>query len=130
LLPEQVEKSLKALGSDGAAVRGALERDFADYASKAATDRRRVRRVLLASVLQPLILPGVKRGADWFLKPSPAVVDKRLADLRAKAEGAIADARDAISDAGSAGTPSDVSTSLPPVASVPRSSRRTIPPSG
>ena len=34
MLPEEIEKALKALGPDGAKVRGALEREFASYVAK------------------------------------------------------------------------------------------------
>ena len=35
MLPEEIDKSLRALGDDGEKVRGALERDFAAYAKQA-----------------------------------------------------------------------------------------------
>ena len=34
MLPKEIEKTLRSLGDDGDKVRGALERDFADYAKK------------------------------------------------------------------------------------------------
>ena len=36
MLPDEIEKTLRKLGDDGDRVRGTLERDFADYAKKAA----------------------------------------------------------------------------------------------
>ena len=41
MLPDEIEKTLRKLGTDGDAVRGALERDFADYAKQASKDRGR-----------------------------------------------------------------------------------------
>ena len=34
MLPDEIEKTLRSLGSDGDKVRGALERDFAAYAKQ------------------------------------------------------------------------------------------------
>ena len=40
LLPDEVERAVKALGADGGKVRGALERGFADYLDATAGDRK------------------------------------------------------------------------------------------
>ena len=55
MLPDEIEATLKHLGPDGDAVRGALERDFADYAKKAAKNRNQLRTVLALSVARPLL---------------------------------------------------------------------------
>jgi hypothetical protein len=48
LLPDQVENAVRALGADGAKVRGALEREFAAFVdTNRKADSRFVRRVLL-----------------------------------------------------------------------------------
>lgn len=48
LLPDQVEKAVRALGDDGTKVRGALEREFAAFVdANRKTDSRFLRRVLL-----------------------------------------------------------------------------------
>jgi hypothetical protein len=48
LLPEQVERAVRALGDDGAKVRGALEREFAAFVdTNRKSESRFVRRVLL-----------------------------------------------------------------------------------
>ncbi len=44
LLPDQVDKAVRALGDDGAKVRGALERGFADYLDATAPARRKAAR--------------------------------------------------------------------------------------
>lgn len=59
MLPDQVEKALKELGSDGVRVRGTLEREFASYLEEKAPHRRdrnlsAVVALLLASVAQPV----------------------------------------------------------------------------
>ena len=40
MLPDEIEKALKALGPDGAKVRGALERNFAAYLEQSAPERK------------------------------------------------------------------------------------------
>jgi hypothetical protein len=48
LLPEQVEKAVRALGEDGTKVRGALEREFAAFVdTNRKSDSKFVRRILL-----------------------------------------------------------------------------------
>lgn len=69
LLPEQVEKAVRALGEDGVKVRGALERGFADYLAAARKkDRGVIRRALLAAGL-----PIVRRVARDALKRTLSV---------------------------------------------------------
>lgn len=65
LLPDQVERAVRALGDDGSKVRGALEREFASYlVSNKKHDRRALRLALLATV-GPVVrqagVEGVKR---------------------------------------------------------------------
>ncbi len=43
MLPEEIEKALRKLGSEGDQVRGAIERDFAAYLEEKAPERRRYR---------------------------------------------------------------------------------------
>ena len=40
LLPDEIDRAVRALGGDGAKVRGALERGFADYLDSTAGDRK------------------------------------------------------------------------------------------
>ncbi len=54
MLPEEVEKTLRKLGNDGDKVRGALERDFAEYAKKSAKERQAIGSVLLLALGRPL----------------------------------------------------------------------------
>jgi hypothetical protein len=116
MLPAEIDKSLRALGSDGEKVRGALERDFADYVAKAAAERRRVRRILLLTVAQPLLTQLARRGANWLASPDRAGFERRLEELRAKAEGRARGEASAAAELGEttemrAG--SDVSTTSP-----------------
>ena len=92
MLPEEIDKSLRKMGSDGEKVRGLLERDFADYVAKAHADRRRVRRLVVLTIAQPILTQLARRGASWLLSPEEGGFERRLAELRARADGAAADA--------------------------------------
>jgi hypothetical protein len=84
MLPDEVEKTLRRMGSDGDKVRGTLERDFAAYATKAQKDRASQRRLILLAVVQPLLARGIRAGADWLFSPEQGGFERRLADLRAR----------------------------------------------
>jgi hypothetical protein len=78
MLPEEIEKALKHLGTDGERVRGTLERDFADYLNVA--QKRRggpaLRQTIYYAVTLPLIRRGGKLAVDWLLQP-----DQRAAQI-------------------------------------------------
>ena len=86
MLPEEIDKALRSLGSDGDKVRGALERDFAAYVKKAAADRRRLRQLVLLSVARPLATHGTRALANWLFSPEREGFDRRLSELRARAD--------------------------------------------
>lgn len=89
MLPDEIEKTLRRLGTDGDAVRGALERDFADYAKQSVKERAGLRRTLFMTVAGPLLTRGAKQAADLFLKPDPDGFAARLAAVRERAEREI-----------------------------------------
>jgi len=67
MLPAEIEKSLKRLGSDGVRVRGLLEHEFADYLKT--TERQRKSRELpvavtaaLVTAARPLVLLAARRA--------------------------------------------------------------------
>ena len=64
MLPEEIDKALRALGDDGRKVRGALERDFTAYAKKREKDRSGLRTLLLLSVARPLLVRGRQDSRD------------------------------------------------------------------
>lgn len=82
LLPDQVERTLRELGGDGAAVRGALERDFAAYARQKSRDRARVRTLLLLTVARPLLAAGTRVATNWLLRADGEGFQARLAQIR------------------------------------------------
>lgn len=89
MLPDEIEKTLKHLGSDGDAVRGALERDFADYAKKASKSRNQLRTVLALSVARPLLSGGTKAASRWlFSSGEEEGFNERLAKVRERIEQA------------------------------------------
>jgi hypothetical protein len=85
LLPDEVEKTLRKLGDDGAKVRGALERDFAAYAAHAQRDRSRLRTLLLLAVARPLLAAGSRAAMARLFSPDDASFQERLAQIRARA---------------------------------------------
>ena len=103
MLPKEIEKSLRALGDDGDKVRGALERDFAAYAKQAQRDRSRTRTLLLLTVGRPLLAGASKAAVKWLFSGDDKSFQERLAQVRARAQGAATTPRsDAAPDGSSA----------------------------
>jgi hypothetical protein len=94
MLPDEIEKSLRRLGSDGDRVRGLLERDFADYAQKAQKNRRDVRRVVLLSLVQPVLLRGTRAALERLFAPGDEGFNARLAEIRGRTGEQVARARE------------------------------------
>lgn len=86
MLPDEIEKSLRALGSDGAKVRGAIERDFAAYAKQAARDRTSARNLIAVTLARPLLARGAKVASEWILGVDKQSFGERLAQVQARAE--------------------------------------------
>lgn len=85
MLPDEIEETLGKMGNDGDRVRGALERDFARYALRAQTQRRRELLALSIPFLRPVIARGAKAGMDWLNTPG------RMDAFRAETEAAAQD---------------------------------------
>jgi hypothetical protein len=86
MLPDEIEKALRSLGSDGDKVRGTLERDFAAYAKQAARDRRRTFTVIGLTIARPILTRAAKGAMDFLFSPDEASFTERLAQIRARAE--------------------------------------------
>ncbi len=95
MLPDEVEKTLRSLGSDGDRIRGVLERDFASYAKASAKKRKGIDRGALMALATPFLARGAKAAADALLTPDGDGFAKRLTEVRARAEQEIAKARTA-----------------------------------
>ena len=79
MLPEEIEKALKALGQDGAKVRGALERDFASYVAKTEPKRRDLRSTLVFLLLptaRVLILRFGRQFIEEILSPKAGFAEQ------------------------------------------------------
>jgi hypothetical protein len=74
MLPDQIEKALRALGDDGNVVRGVLEREFVDYLEKnkgvrESRDLKGTVSELGGNVLRPVTSMVGKRLAEELFKP-------------------------------------------------------------
>ena len=98
MLPDEIEKTLRDLGDDGDKVRGALERDFATYA-RAASRERDLAGLLTTSIARPLLSRGAKAAAEWIFRTDQEGFQAKLAEVRARAEGAAARRRSGGHDA-------------------------------
>jgi len=85
MLPEEIEKALRALGSDGSKVRGALERDFAAYAKQRERDRAGTRALLLLTVARPIMSGATKAITKWAFRTDEVGFQARLAQVRERA---------------------------------------------
>jgi len=97
MLPPEVEKTLKKLGTDGEKVRGTLEREFADYLEEKAPARKErdlglAAGGIVASLLKPVTIRLGRQLAERMLDPDgPSFADGiRRARARQSADGATA----------------------------------------
>ena len=89
MLPKEVEKTLKGLGSDGDKVRGTLEREFAAYLAEKAPERRErdlggVVAGLAGNLLRPITLRAGRQLAERLLDPDNATFSDALERVRAR----------------------------------------------
>lgn len=85
LLPEEIEKALRKLGSDGERVRGTIERDFADYVEAARKKRGpALQSVLTGALARPLLTRGAKAAAEWFTRADETGFQAQLERIRAR----------------------------------------------
>lgn len=87
LLPDQVEQAVRALGDDGAKVRGALEREFAAFVdTNRKGDSRFIRRILLTGGV-PLAGEVSRMLLKRLFEPSAEDVSTRDAQVRSRLGG-------------------------------------------
>jgi hypothetical protein len=89
LLPDEIEKTLRRLGSDGEKIRGALERDFAAYAKRSQKDRQAVPRMLLLALARPMLSRGAKAAAAYLISSKDEGLSTRVADVRERAQAQV-----------------------------------------
>jgi hypothetical protein len=89
LLPKDVEKALRKIGTDGSKVRGTLERDFAKYLDQRAKDRKKegitaaITAVAL-SAIRPIAIRGGRQMAEKMLDPNGPAFAEQLEKIRAR----------------------------------------------
>ena len=98
MLPKEVEKTLRQLGDDGDKVRGALERDFAEYAKQSAKENPPVTTLLATGIGRPLIRRGIKAAGEWFLRTDHEGFSARLAEVRERASEEVEKRRSGAED--------------------------------
>ncbi len=80
MLPDEIEKAVSALGSDGARVRGALEREFRHYLDATAKDRKaEARERSLVGMARKIVIPVATTVARQ-------AISRALAEPRAGAD--------------------------------------------
>ena len=89
LLPKDVEKALKSLGTDGRKVRGTLERDFAKYLEDRKKERAREGIVaglsaLATAAIRPVAIRGGKQLAERMLDPNGPGFAEQLERIKAR----------------------------------------------
>jgi hypothetical protein len=87
LLPKDVEKALRKIGTDGRKVRGALERDFAKYLDERAKDRKKEGVTaaitgVAVSALRPIAMRTGRHLAERMLDPNGPAFNEQLAKIR------------------------------------------------
>lgn len=93
MLPPEVEKTLRKLGSDGDKVRGTLEREFADYLDEKAPQRRErdlgaTAAGLLGGAFKPVVMRFGKQLAERALDPDGPSFAEGIRRARERARGA------------------------------------------
>jgi len=89
MLPDEVEKTLRKMGSDGDRVRGTLEKEFAKYLETTAPERRDrdlvgVATGLLANVLKPATVRAGRQFAERLFDPDGPSFAEGLRQARAR----------------------------------------------
>ena len=107
LLPKDVQKALRSLGTDGRKVRGTLERDFAKYLDDRKKDRQKEGLVaaitgIAVTAIRPVVMRGGKQLAQRMLDPNAPAFAEQLERVRARrqAPGSKTAGKGAPEDAG------------------------------
>lgn len=91
MLPDEIEKALKALGPDGAKVRGSIERNFAAYLEQSAPERKgRDLKSTLAFLVLPTARVVILRFGRQFIEEALSTkggFDEQLTKVRARRAG-------------------------------------------
>jgi hypothetical protein len=97
MLPEEVDKELRKLGSDGERVRATLEKEFANYLEEHREEREKrdlgaVAALLLATIAKPVTAQAVRRMAEQLFNPESSSFKDAVEKVRARREAGKATA--------------------------------------
>jgi uncharacterized membrane protein YgcG len=122
MLPEQIDKALRALGEDGDRVRGVIEREFVDYLEKNkpvrdARDLRGTVSELGGNILRPVSAEVGKRLVTELFKPEGGSFNSVMERIKRRREergsGGSGGAGDPASSGASSGGAGKVSSARP-----------------
>lgn len=87
MLPDEIEKTVRKLGSDGKQVRGTLEREFAKYLEEREKERKKEGLVAAATALalgalRPVTVRAGKNLAERMLNPDGPSFEEQLEKIR------------------------------------------------
>ncbi len=89
MLPDEIDRVVRSLGDDGNAVRGVLEREFANFVTeKKRSDRRFWRNAIFFGVIAPAANAAIKLGTRWLLQPDPQRFEEWQERIRGRAAAA------------------------------------------
>jgi len=96
MLPDEVEKTLKKLGTDGDRVRGTLEREFARYLDTTAPERRErdllgTASGLLSNLLKPASARAGRQLAERLFDPDGPSFTAGLGKARSRMDRTVAE---------------------------------------
>jgi len=100
MLPAEVEKTLRKMGSDGDKIRGTLEKEFAKYLEEHAEERKSrdlgaVTALLLANLAKPATARAGRQLAERLFNPDGPSFAEQLERIRRRtSQGAEPDATD------------------------------------
>lgn len=89
LLPKDVEKALRKIGTDGRQVRGTLERDFAKYLEDRHKERQKegltaAVTAMAVAAIRPVAIRGGKQLAQRMLDPNGPSFQEQLERIKAR----------------------------------------------
>lgn len=92
MLPEEVEKALRKLGTDGKRVRGTLEREFAKYLKEREKERKKEGIVAAAvalgsTALRPVALRTGRQLVERMLNPDGPSFEEQMERIRNRRRG-------------------------------------------